>query len=150
MIELIGQIGIVLIGLIGIILNVQIGIVQCTFVFLSFTSVTHIRFSKTLRLAKFTKQLWTDYTDLLIERFLWSLSFSSVIKLLNSIHFTEGKLETCQPMITLIGMIVVVIIRLTFGHFSNNQFTQGFLHILVTCQYKFTAAWNFRFHNSWK
>ena len=57
LIKLIGQIGIVLIGLIGIILNVQIGIVQCIFVFLSFTSVTHIRFSKTLRLAKFTKQL---------------------------------------------------------------------------------------------
>ena len=67
MIELIGQIGIVLIGLIGIILNVQIGIVQCTFVFLSFTSVTHIRYTKTLCLAVFTSELQTDYTDLLIE-----------------------------------------------------------------------------------
>ena len=113
--------------------------------FVCFNTDTRSRFK--FKVIHFTILNWlhwfADWTNR--KRLIWSSSFSFVIKLLNSIHFTEGKLETCQPMITLIGMIVVVIIRLTFGHFSNNQFTHSFLHILVTCQYKFTAAWNFGF-----
>ena len=59
--QLIKLIGIVLIELIGIVLNVEIGNVHL------FTSVTQIRFTKTLCLAVFTSELQTDYTDLLIE-----------------------------------------------------------------------------------